>query len=234
MAVVIDFCREPSVGVPPLRSRGSFAGWEHWVVPDDTKRGDVAVLYAGGRRNVYVGTDKITSSWLQAKSGEHKGEWYVYTEGHRLLSDPVPAGEVEQALGLRRPKGPAILSEPSGTSLLQYLRSHRRPVKHAIEGILTESRRTIRSRSRALRDEKLRNAGGICEACQTDYSRWHGLDATRVLTVHHRQQVSAFDEPRVSSLEDLAVLCANCHMLVHEDQRQALGVEELARRLTGR
>ncbi len=92
---------------------------------------------------------------------------------------------------------------------------------------MTESRRTNRSRSDALRHEKLRRVGGICEACKTDYSHWRGVDGSRVLTVHHRQQISATDEPRESSIDDLAVLCANCHMLVHADPRQALAVEQL-------
>lgn len=229
MAVVIDFCRKPGTGITALRSQVPFAGFDDWELPDDTARGDVAVLYAAGRTNAYLGTERITSSWRQMRGGERKGEWYVNTEGQRLFTRPVPAGEVEAALGLRRPRSPMRLSEPLGSDLLRYLRSRRRdPIEYAIEGIVTESRRTNRSRNPSLRREKLRQAAGRCEACGTDYSSWRGLEGTRVLTVHHRQQISSTDEPRESSLADLAVLCANCHMLVHADPRHATAVDHLA------
>ena len=47
------------------------------------------------------------------------------------------------------------------------------------------------------------------------------------MQVHHRKQLSSRDTPTVTKVSDLAVVCANCHLLLHLDQEKALGVEEL-------
>jgi predicted HNH restriction endonuclease len=35
------------------------------------------------------------------------------------------------------------------------------------------------------------------------------------------------DTPRLNSLDDLAVVCANCHALIHMDLKKALKIEAL-------
>jgi predicted HNH restriction endonuclease len=52
-----------------------------------------------------------------------------------------------------------------------------------------------------------------------------------MLHVHHLQQLAASDEPRETRLENLTVLCANCHALIHLDSRRAMPLEELRSRL---
>jgi predicted HNH restriction endonuclease len=49
----------------------------------------------------------------------------------------------------------------------------------------------------------------------------------RVLQVHHRKQLSAREAPSITKLGDLAVVCANCHLLLHLDPKNALKVEKL-------
>jgi hypothetical protein len=49
----------------------------------------------------------------------------------------------------------------------------------------------------------------------------------RVLQVHHRQQLAARDVPVVTKGSDLAVVCANCHLLLHLNPEKALSVKEL-------
>jgi 5-methylcytosine-specific restriction enzyme A len=97
----------------------------------------------------------------------------------------------------------------------------------AIEGLATETISYVRGRSRKLRDRALQEAGGICEACRVNFKRVLGGKGVRVLQVHHRRQFAATDAPRVTRLSDLAVLCANCHMLVHMDPDKAMPAEKL-------
>lgn len=100
-----------------------------------------------------------------------------------------------------------------------------------LEGTLTEIRYYRRGRHPGLRLEALAKAKGVCAACGQDFSRvWDGRGA-RVLQVHHRKQMSAWDKPRLTAVADLAVVCANCHQLIHINPRQAIAVEELRRRL---
>lgn len=103
----------------------------------------------------------------------------------------------------------------------------------AMEGLTTETVRYARGRSRRLRDEALRRARGMCEACGCDFTRLLHGRGVRVLQVHHRKQLSAVDKPRLTSVKDLAVLCANCHALTHMNPWRALKVDVL-RKLMGR
>ena len=96
-----------------------------------------------------------------------------------------------------------------------------------IEGLLTEVAYLKRKRSRSLRDLAFRLAAGICAVCDRDFSKLLNGRGVRVLQVHHRRQLSAHTAPALTSVDDLAVVCANCHMLLHLDQDKALRVEEL-------
>ena len=101
----------------------------------------------------------------------------------------------------------------------------------AIEGLLTETVRYIRGRSRQLRDIALGKSEGICCVCDVDYTRLLEGKGVRVLQVHHRKQLAATDAPRVTHLNDLAVVCANCHMLIHINPKRALSIEALKKML---
>ena len=105
------------------------------------------------------------------------------------------------------------------------------PELRAVEGTFTETTLYVRGRSRQLRDRALQKAEGICEACRIDFGGLLGGKGIRVLQVHHRKQFGATDSPRVTRLSDLAVLCANCHMLVHMDPHKAIPVERLHKML---
>jgi hypothetical protein len=100
-----------------------------------------------------------------------------------------------------------------------------------IEGTKTEVVQLKSSRSRRLRRLALRAASGVCCVCERDYSKLLGGRGVRVLQVHHRKQLAARHTPSLTKVGDLAVVCANCHMLLHLDPAKALRVEELRRML---
>lgn len=101
----------------------------------------------------------------------------------------------------------------------------------AIEGLRTEAKVYVRGRSRQLRELALTKAEGVCCVCGFDYKELLNGKGVRVLQVHHRKQLAASDAPRVTHLSDLAVVCANCHLLIHMNPRQALEIEELRKML---
>ena len=96
-----------------------------------------------------------------------------------------------------------------------------------IEGTKTEARYLKTARSRRLRESALDKARGICCVCRRDSSKVLGGRGVRVLQVHHRKQLSSREAPSLTRLEDLAVVCANCHLLVHLDPKNALAVEKV-------
>ena len=112
------------------------------------------------------------------------------------------------------------------------------PVSHsaadasAIEGLGTEGKITRYGRSRSLRDAALRRSNGICAVCRHDFKTVLGGRGICVLHVHHLKQLSVRDRPKRTSLKDLVVVCANCHMLLHfADRGRPLLPSDLRARL---
>jgi hypothetical protein len=100
-----------------------------------------------------------------------------------------------------------------------------------IEGTKTEVIQFKTKRSRKLRALAFKAARGVCSVCGRDYSKVLGGRGVRVLQVHHRAQLSARGKPSITKLDDLAVVCANCHLLLHLDPKNALKVEKLRKML---
>lgn len=65
-----------------------------------------------------------------------------------------------------------------------------------------------------------------CECCRFDFFVAYGAKGEGFCEVHHRQPLSELDKPKETALEDLAVVCANCHRMLHRGP-QFLSVEEL-------
>lgn len=87
-----------------------------------------------------------------------------------------------------------------------------------------------RERSAPLRQAKIRDVerrGGpiACEACAFDFYRQYGDLGESYIEVHHRTplHVSGVTE---SALADLALLCSNCHRMVH--RRGWISVESIS------
>ena len=89
----------------------------------------------------------------------------------------------------------------------------------AIEGELRLFLHLRRERSAALAKAKrddARNRGVLkCEACHLVVDNvYPGLDGD-VFEVHHRRPLADLEEEVETHLEDLAILCANCHRAIH-------------------
>jgi len=67
-----------------------------------------------------------------------------------------------------------------------------------------------------------------CEACRFDFEKVFGPALEDFCEVHHRTLLSSDDEERETRLNDLAILCANCHRAIHRLGPEMPTVEELA------
>lgn len=110
-------------------------------------------------------------------------------------------------------------------------------IMEAEEGrVLTRIHRT-RERSRKLVADKkaavLRTTGKLeCEACGFDFMKEYGAAGEGIIDVHHMKPLHTLQPGQKTALKDLALLCANCHRVVHA-RRKWLTVEEVreARRM---
>jgi len=90
--------------------------------------------------------------------------------------------------------------------------------------------RTVKQRQRSrslVKDAKerfLEKHGRLfCEVCGFDYGDFYGID---YIEAHHKRAIADYDEDDETMIEDLAMLCANCHRIIHS-QTPPLTIEEL-------
>lgn len=97
-------------------------------------------------------------------------------------------------------------------------------IQEAEEGrVLTRTHR-VRERSRKLVDAAkaaaLKKHGRLsCEACGFDFSTKYGPVGAGLIDVHHTKPVHTLVAGETTKLQDLALLCANCHRVVHSSRR---------------
>ncbi|MGO4630292.1 HNH endonuclease [Streptomyces sp. 2RAF24] len=89
----------------------------------------------------------------------------------------------------------------------------------APEGRLLMRRHRARERSKALRKKKiasvLQSGGRLeCEACRFDFEAFYGDRGAGYIECHHVLPLHIAGEGR-TKLSDLALICANCHRMIH-------------------
>jgi 5-methylcytosine-specific restriction endonuclease McrA len=98
----------------------------------------------------------------------------------------------------------------------------------AYEGQPVVSQHVRRERSSRLRRRKIEAVGGnpTCAACSFDFEATYGDRGRGFIECHHLIPVSEIDPATPTRLEDLALLCANCHRMIHAS-RPWISVDEL-------
>jgi 5-methylcytosine-specific restriction protein A len=89
----------------------------------------------------------------------------------------------------------------------------------APEGRLLVRKHYARERSRKLRTQKIARTRAegkpvACEACSFDFATAYGDRGSSYIEVHHIVPLHHIGESE-TRLEDLALLCANCHRMIH-------------------
>ena len=92
-----------------------------------------------------------------------------------------------------------------------------------IEGSINEVRHFQRERDyriiKSKKDSVLREKGKLeCEACDFNFTDKYGKRGENYIEVHHTLPLSLYDDEQVTFLEDLALLCSNCHRMIHRNQ----------------
>jgi len=103
-----------------------------------------------------------------------------------------------------------------------------------------EARRLSRERYYFARNPRLVTAakkhyGYVCQACGFNFRNKYGELGDRYIECHHLNPISVLFDARKSkriktSLEEVTVLCSNCHRMVHR-HTPALSVEDLKKRI---
>lgn len=68
----------------------------------------------------------------------------------------------------------------------------------------------------------------ICEVCDFDFFEFYGAIGYGFIECHHKTPLASLEIPTDTSLEDLALVCSNCHRILHRKINE-LTVEVLRR-----
>lgn len=156
-----------------------------------------------------------SSPWARAHSPD--ALQYIASELGILL--PEPASNIGSHNPDRdRPRAHGSLPDidddsqvtEGGAKWVVHLRKERRPS-------------IIQRKKVAVRRETGRLA---CEACNLDFSQRYGIDYCEV---HHLTPLSTLTSTTTTRLEDLSILCANCHRAIHRAGRPMPTVAEFRR-----
>ena len=101
----------------------------------------------------------------------------------------------------------------------------------APEGRLLTRTHLVRERSRDLVRRKLnqvtkRKGKLVCEVCEFDFAIHYGDRGLGVIECHHTQPVETLPEGHNTHLDDLALVCSNCHRMIHR-RRPWLSIAKL-------
>jgi 5-methylcytosine-specific restriction protein A len=103
----------------------------------------------------------------------------------------------------------------------------------AFQGILREGKLTYVLTNKHERNPKLRAAsmqihGTRCQVCGFSFSEMYGPLGNAFIEVHHLFPVSQYTgEVSVNPATDMAVVCSNCHRMIHRNPEKPLSLEEL-------
>jgi len=107
-------------------------------------------------------------------------------------------------------------AEPNGSGSA----SETSPLPQAEEGALSLEEHLVRERNSALveakKSEVLGSTGQLaCEACGLDFAEMYGDIGKGFCEVHHTRPLASRRDSETTTLKDLAILCSNCHSIVH-------------------
>ena len=85
-----------------------------------------------------------------------------------------------------------------------------------------------------LKKEKEFNKSGrlLCEACEFDFNMKYGELGYKYIECHHKTPLSNFTGNSKTTIDDLAMVCSNCHRMLHRSI-DTLSVESLRRLIAG-
>jgi hypothetical protein len=96
------------------------------------------------------------------------------------------------------------------------------------EGGTREIALEIQRRNPRLREMALKHYGTICQVCGFDFGKTYGAIGDGFIEVHHIKPLSLSNIRTIVTLEDVAVVCSNCHRILHRNGIRPMSIKELS------
>ena len=104
-------------------------------------------------------------------------------------------------------------------------------MEEAPEGSLLTQIHLTRERNKTLvkrkKESMLASRGRLtCEVCSFDYKEVYGARGNGFMECHHTRPLHTLKQGDITHINELALVCANCHRMIHA-QRPWMAIEEL-------
>ena len=197
---------------------------------EEAHKGGRVLYFIGGKLNAFIGYATLTSNWTIGRSGLWKGESLIHSTLPKRFGEYVSASDVKSQTGLAIPRDALQVSSHLAVKVWRAARGFPSTVvDKRLEGMVSESK--SKYRDPALRSAALAVADGRCAGCEKNYRRVASGKGEKCLVVHHKKQLKDTDQPVETRVSDLAVVCANCHMMIHVNREKALTIAQLRKLL---
>jgi 5-methylcytosine-specific restriction protein A len=130
----------------------------------------------------------------------------------------------------------SIAADPfTSQQILQVEDDEQTANEEIVEGQIIYKLHKTRERDKKIvavkKNKTLSESGKLdCEACAFDFYQYYGDIGYRFIECHHRTPLNLFKKESITTLQDLALVCSNCHRMIHK-QISTLTVEHLRRKL---
>lgn len=132
---------------------------------------------------------------------------------------------------LGRHQGGAVETATKSQPSSERTGTYEQLLRAAMEGgTIVVARRITQRDPRIIKRKKrlvFEQTGALCcEACGFDFEQAYGPRGRGFAHCHHKEQLGARGKG-ITNLDDLVILCANCHAMIERHQHSLLSVEEL-------
>jgi 5-methylcytosine-specific restriction endonuclease McrA len=178
----------------------------------DMKKGDV-ILAKEGRFIVAEGVVSGPYRYdRQGKIRDHKDQPWNHHRPVKWKAFAPPVQFVFRAdlITVYRPNADRLREFAATCAALQ----RKQTTAEVAEGQKYRAEVLFRKRNRAIIAMKKVLSDGRCEACGMSFGASYGLDAS-LLVAHHTNPIGRRSKATATTLEDLELLCPNCHAVAH-------------------
>jgi 5-methylcytosine-specific restriction protein A len=97
-------------------------------------------------------------------------------------------------------------------------------VLYQLHGAQERNRKLVERVKRLALERKRRL---ICDLCRFDFAEWYGEIREGFIECHHTRPLSALTRERKTRVSEVALVCSNCHRMIHR-KRPWLTMEKLS------
>ena len=208
-------------------TKGTYEAGCHVLVFTEDRQGtsiELRDVQRGGSHAHFVWTYKPTK---RDGRNPERVERFVAEQGARTVRLPLPM-KADEAIAFidavfatveAREQADALMARPDP------------PIGPYLEGDKKVRMHTYRERNRALvraAKARWRSKHGrlFCEVCSFDFATRYGPRGEDFIEAHHTIPVMTLEDGSSTRVEDLAMLCSNCHRMIHAGS-ELLTMEQL-------